>query len=966
MQAQSRRDGQLRWAAVSPEGWYTLLNLPPARYRLRACFTVQAGGCGSNEQWQAREVANLDVPVGGLMRIDLRLRPMGEVYDQGEGLRGDEDGTGVVRRFEGDRRPDRWVLLTGPRQVYRTLEATLSNTSDPREMRELPYLGRDAYTLLATQVTASSEVSAARGLGLSLAGLRPGTGSFLLDGQNVTSGILAEPLVALAPEAIGEYRTSLANYGVEFGRAAGSVTNAVSQGGGLAWHGIAYAHGGARILNANEFARNAQGRERLPFREQQIGTQMGGPWGRVRLGGAFDWTLSESASGEQAVRWPRVPGSFGAPSEAAALIARYLPAGKMGSEELQPPVDYRRWSALGRVESALPWTGSTGFVRVMGAGRDWKNFVWSPFPEFVSGLGQPAWAAVASATVARGSWTQEVRLGWARERVGWARAQDALPTLRLLSGEELPGSPAQGGYEYRRGTGEGAYGWTRVGGRHLWKAGGQLFVRGSRVENTAGVQGRIDYDDLAAFNGGRATRALLGVRRGAVTGGRLTSVAAPLARARTAGSDGAIYGEDRIRLGRGTALHLGLRTERKSGLGFWPTRWRMEGRTGLNHTRGAWNWRSAYGVFADQPSDSLWLPVAANDLLLVTVPLTATRFWLPREERYAELLGQRVVPVRDQLPTRLAADLGRGYAQHALVGTAWNPSQRWSAEANGLVVTGRRLVVSDEVDRARDPMTLRSGSGGSRYAAVMGSVRYQGGGWVVQGNYTAARGWDHQSDPYGGAMGDLDLIAERSLAQRRIEPALMVEGDTSRDWGRAAYVQGHSLSLVGLWRSISTKWQVSTIAQVRSGLPYTVYRTRVVGEALRNPRAALIAGARPETREPLTGGERLLDAAAFQGSAGVDGLPRGSFTNPGGFSWDVSGQRVLVVRERWRVALRTDWFNVLNHANLGPVINTLPLEGVGNFGESAYGRRAGGTGLPFVTPAEDAARQIRVMLRVEF
>lgn len=209
-------------------------------------------------------------------------------------------------------------------------------------------------------------------------------------------------------------------------------------------------------------------------------------------------------------------------------------------------------------------------------------------------------------------------------------------------------------------------------------------------------------------------------------------------------------------------------------------------------------------------------------------------------------------------------------------------------------------------------------------------------------------------------MGDGGLIVARAIAARRADAALMREGDTSGDWGRAGYVQEQAMSVVGLWRSASGKWQVSSVAMLRSGLPYSVLIGRATGDVLRNPRAGLLSGIDPTSRVATTGGERLLRADAFQETA----MERNAFTNPGGVSWDVSGQRSFVLRDLWRVSLRTDWFNVLNHANLGPVGGV--VVGRDEFGVAKYGRLAGGVGLPFLTPSENAARQVRVMLRVDF
>jgi len=63
------------------------------------------------------------------------------------------------------------------------------------------------------------------------------------------------------------------------------------------------------------------------------------------------------------------------------------------------------------------------------------------------------------------------------------------------------------------------------------------------------------------------------------------------------------------------------------------------------------------------------------------------------------------------------------------------------------------------------------------------------------------------------------------------------------------------------------------------------------------------------------------------------------------------------------VNLRADAFNFLNHANLG---NPDPQLSSETFGFASYGRKAAPTGFPGLLPLNETARQIQLMVRVEW
>jgi hypothetical protein len=70
--------------------------------------------------------------------------------------------------------------------------------------------------------------------------------------------------------------------------------------------------------------------------------------------------------------------------------------------------------------------------------------------------------------------------------------------------------------------------------------------------------------------------------------------------------------------------------------------------------------------------------------------------------------------------------------------------------------------------------------------------------------------------------------------------------------------------------------------------------------------------------------------------------------------------------EAGRIVVRADAFNVLNHANLNNPYNIFPPSIDPLFGVATYGRLGLQPGFPALTPFNETARQVQLMLRLEF
>jgi hypothetical protein len=87
---------------------------------------------------------------------------------------------------------------------------------------------------------------------------------------------------------------------------------------------------------------------------------------------------------------------------------------------------------------------------------------------------------------------------------------------------------------------------------------------------------------------------------------------------------------------------------------------------------------------------------------------------------------------------------------------------------------------------------------------------------------------------------------------------------------------------------------------------------------------------------------------------------------PGFYSLDLSLSRAIEMELRgrvFRVVLRADAFNALNHVNLGPPVSDIASP---SFGQAQYGLAEPRNNFPALTPFTENPRQAQLMLRVEY
>lgn len=242
-------------ASSNEAGIYTIPFLLPGTYKVTA--TVQGFKQAVRDQ--------LEVHAGDRVQADLKL----EVGSSSE-----------------------TVTVDARAELLRTGSASMGQTINTSEVRDLPVMGRNTYMLaeLATGMsTPLSTTSQASAFGRPYDGASAqmsaeGIGSqyqIMLNGipnapEERASGAIYVGFVP-SPDAVEEVTVQTHTYDAQYGHSSGAVVNAVLKGGTNDLHGSVYEFFRNDKLNANSFAGNAARNPRGVMRWNQPGFVVDGP-----------------------------------------------------------------------------------------------------------------------------------------------------------------------------------------------------------------------------------------------------------------------------------------------------------------------------------------------------------------------------------------------------------------------------------------------------------------------------------------------------------------------------------------------------------------------------------------------------------------------------------------------------------------------------------------------------------------
>ena len=145
------------------------------------------------------------------------------------------------------------------------------------------------------------------------------------------------------------------------------------------------------------------------------------------------------------------------------------------------------------------------------------DFIWTPYKVFISPLHENTVAAgVSYIHTFPANLTNEVRLSYSTDDLGWNRPHPEIPTLTTedqyvvngvqQSGVTLPGSPAFYSYKNVNNSWEGLDNVIWTHGQHLITVGGGVLLRGSNGYLTAGADGQYLFPSILQFANGNPER----------------------------------------------------------------------------------------------------------------------------------------------------------------------------------------------------------------------------------------------------------------------------------------------------------------------------------------------------------------------------------------------------------------------------------------------------------------------------
>jgi hypothetical protein len=417
--------------------------------------------------------------------------------------------------------------------------------------------------------------------------------------------------------------------------------------------------------------------------------------------------------------------------------------------------------------------------------------------------------------------------------------------------------------------------------------------------------------------------------------------------------------------------------------------------------------RAAYGIYYDRPFDNYWFPLEANPLLrALSADAGPVDYLKPVAANLSQFHNIGYDVTNPAFLTAFSPFIRNARIQSYFAGIQQEITHNLSVEADALGSRGINLITTDQINRVDsvkpvsgsnplglinpalpEQMFYRDSNGRSRYDGLIIQARMRAARGQFHLAYTLSRSYDHQSDPLSGDFLNLDFTETGVPGSDKPRPFFTIQFHPESDWGRSDFDQHHNLVFYSLWQlpelhgsalwsRLLGRWSFSQMSAIRSGLPFSVIACTDnlsaacsnIGALMHN-RADLVLPESVFQPQRTSGGVKLLNAAAFgTPSPGVLGnTARNQFTGPGFWSMDLSLSREFRLshsKETLRALVRADAFNIFNHANLNNPDSY--LQDGDQFGVALYGRSGNSAAFPNLVPFDEAARQVQLMLRIQF
>src|SRR6185369_5015995 len=235
--------GVTRTVKTTGDGSYNITNLQPGAYEVK----VEGAGFGT-------KTTPAQVSVGTKTTVDTTL-----------------DVGGSVASVD---------VIAGEQGIQvNTENQTLQTVVSEKEIKELPTITRNPYSLVALSGNVSPTDPSGRGAGFAINGQRAASTNILLDGadNNDQFGAVVGQDVPL--DAVQEFSVLTSNFSAEYGRAGGGIVNVATKSGTNEFHGTVYEFNRLSALASQSFDNNSRFEpvKKGVFTRNQFGYSVGGP-----------------------------------------------------------------------------------------------------------------------------------------------------------------------------------------------------------------------------------------------------------------------------------------------------------------------------------------------------------------------------------------------------------------------------------------------------------------------------------------------------------------------------------------------------------------------------------------------------------------------------------------------------------------------------------------------------------------
>ena len=257
--AKNADTGFVRETTSTGAGLYKVMELPVGTYEL----TVKASG------FRITQIPGVELSVGAEATLDIPL----------------QIGTSTAT-----------VTVSSEVPLIEAASSETSTTVSTRQVEDLPINGRNFldFTLLTPGVVRDPT----RTGDLSFGGQRGTSNSLLIDGSDANTTFFGHSTgragtgrnpYSFSADAIQALQVNTNDYAAEIGRAGGGVINVITKSGTNGFHAGAFEFYRDKSLNANTWDNNALGRPKRAYHFNQFGGDIGGPIVKNKLFFFFDY-----------------------------------------------------------------------------------------------------------------------------------------------------------------------------------------------------------------------------------------------------------------------------------------------------------------------------------------------------------------------------------------------------------------------------------------------------------------------------------------------------------------------------------------------------------------------------------------------------------------------------------------------------------------------------------------------------